>query len=484
MFLHAVEYLNIGIPQGISLLSAILKENGHSVLVADTTFMKPVGYKRPKQESNIYKKTDYDIYDLIENDPEVDVITEVQNMIDNYQPELLAIAAMTTNYQYSMDIVSKLKFNCPLIVGGVHPTICPEDVIKHDLVDMICVGEGDAALLELCNKLQLKEDLTNIKNIWIKQNEEIIKNPLRKFIDLDTLPVPDWDLFDSRHLFRPFDGKIYNGGFFVTSRGCPGKCTYCVNEKLERVCADCGRYFRRMSPSVIAEQIKYLKERYNATWYKFGDDTFLLHTEKEFEELCNLLKPLNIQFGCSVRPDTVTEKKVSLLKEMGCVAMSVGIETGNEELRRNKLHRQISNAQIEKALNIISKADIRISTFNMVGLPDERREDVYETIRLNKRLNVKAANVYVVYPFPGSILSEWYNTSIYDENGRIIPMSEGIRYNFSQMSKKEVLGLQKTFNLRLLLPETLWPVIDYAENDDEIGKIIYESLTKYTQTIL
>ena len=482
-FLHAVDYLEIGIPQGISLLAAIVKEHGHDVKVIDTTFMKTSDYKRPKAGPTIYKKTAYDIHDLVKDDYEVNVVQEIQRQIDEYAPDLFAVSVMTTNYQYSVDLMEKLDVKCTVIYGGVHPTICPEEVLAKEFVDIVCVGEGDIALPKLCDAIERKEDYFQIPNLWIKRkidgNITIIRNPQGKFVDLNTLPVPDWSLFDQRHLFRPYDGEIYTGGFFVSSRGCPGKCTYCVNEVLQGICKDCGAYFRRMSPRKIAEQVKFLKETYGATWFKFGDDTFLLHTVAEFEELRDLIKPLNIMFGCSVRPDTVTEKKVKLLKEMGCVAMSVGVETGNERLRRDSLNRQISNKQIENALYWIDKEGIRISTFNLLGIPGEKREDVYETIRLNKKLNVKAANVYILYPFPGTVIYKKYKPNIIDAEGKIIPMEKAEKFKFSMMTQDDLVGLQKTFNLYLALPETLWPIIRLAEKDDAQGKIIYDSLNDF-----
>ncbi len=487
-FLHAVDYLDIGIPQGISLLAALVKEHGHDVKVIDTTFMKTNDYKRPKAGPSIYKKTVYDIHDLVKNDSKVDVVQEIQRQIDEYAPDLFAVAVMTTNYQYSVDLMEKLNVNCTVIYGGVHPTLCPEEVIAKEFVDIVCVGEGDVALPKLCDAIERKENYSNISNLWIKKkngrNITIIRNPQGKFVDLNTLPVPDWSLFDKRHLFRPYEGEVYTGGFFVSSRGCPGKCTYCVNEVLQGICKDCGTYFRRMSPSKIANQIKFLKETYGATWFKFGDDTFLLHTVAEFEELRDLIKPLGIMFGCSVRPDTVTEKKVKLLREMGCVAMSLGIESGNEKLRRDILNRQISNKQIENALRWIGEAGIRISTFNLLGIPGEKREDVYETIKLNKKLNVKAANVYILYPFPGTVIYEMYKPNIIDDEGKIIPMEKAELFNFSTMSHDDLIGLQKTFNLYLNLPESLWPIIRLAEKNDDQGKIIYNSLRDFAISCL
>ncbi len=95
---------------------------------------------------------------------------------------------------------------------GVHPTICPEEVLAKEFVDIVCAGEGDIALPKLCDAIERKEDYFQIPNLWIKRkidgNITIIRNPQGKFVDLNTLPVPDWSLFDQRHLFRPYDGEI------------------------------------------------------------------------------------------------------------------------------------------------------------------------------------------------------------------------------------------------------------------------------------
>lgn len=106
------------------------------------------------------------------------------------------------------------------------------------------------------------------------------------------------------------------------------------------------------------------------------------------------------------------------------------------------------------------------------------------TIRMNKRLNVKAANAYILYPFPRSIVYEKYGVSILDSKGSIIPMNESDRFNFSKMSREEMVGLQRTFNLYLSLSESLWPIIRMAEEDSEQGNIIYESLKEYAVTVV
>jgi radical SAM superfamily enzyme YgiQ (UPF0313 family) len=185
-----------------------------------------------------------------------------------------------------------------------------------------------------------------------------------------------------------------------------------------------------------------------------------------------------------VRPDTVSEEKVKLVKKMGCVAMSVGIESGNEEIRRKVLNRQISNEQLERAFKIINDHEIRISTFNLIGLPTETRENVFETIAFNQKLNVKSANVYILYPFPGTQICVENEINYKGKDNRIIPMSEASVFNLSKMSIEEVEGLQKAFNLYLCLPKQLWPIIQLAEENTSQSDAIFNALNNYVSTIV
>lgn len=493
LFFHPTNYLEIGIPQGIAILSAILKKNGHEVELFDTTFLKTKP-NIPEHNSKtagptIYKKTPYTLEDLVKDDPVVSIEKEFQTKIDNFKPHLVAVSTMTTNYDFAIEIIKKVKVFCPIIFGGIHPTLCPEEVISESKVDMICIGEGDDALPELCRAIESGKDYTNIRNLWVKsKNGKICKNGHHPFVNLDNLPCPDWSIFDPRHLYRPFMGDVYKGSFYISSRGCPSGCTYCVNRTLKELFKGCGRYFRYQSPETTISQLTELKKKYGATWFKFADDTFLLRPIENLKKLGIGLKSLEIHFGCSIRPNTITEEKVKLAKEMGCVAMSIGIETGNEDLSNKVLNRQISNNQIEKTLNIVNKYGLRVSTFNMIGLPGETRKNVFETIEFNRKLNVKAANVYIIYPFPGSQISIQYNKHYKRKNGRkngsIIKMSDASVFHLSQMSPKEVEGLQRTFNLYLWLPKQLWPIIELAEDKGKQSDRIFDALNDFASTIV
>ena len=165
LFFYPANYLEIGIPQSISILSAILKKDGHEVELFDITFLKPEAYN-PEHDNKmvgpaIYKKTPYTLEDLVKDDPVVNIEKEFQKKIENFKPDLIAVSTMTTNYDFALRVIKKIKAKCPIIFGGVHTTLCPEEVLSEQTIDMICIGEGEEALPELCKAIESGNDYRN-----------------------------------------------------------------------------------------------------------------------------------------------------------------------------------------------------------------------------------------------------------------------------------------------------------------------------------
>ena len=478
LFVFPNEYLSIGIPQGIAILSACLKRAGHSTDIFDFTFVKQreVTFK----ETSNFLPTEYTLEDLVKNDPIEDIDVAFNKKVQEFVPDLIAVSVMSSSFDMASSLLRKNQAcisGIPVVFGGVHPTIDVEDVLSHDIVDYAIVGEGEEALVELADKLQQGLSVYDIKNLAYKDMSGVVHiNELRPFVDLDSLPCPDWSIFDRRHLFRPFMGKVYNGSFYGMSRGCPYQCNYCVNSTLKKIQKDCGRYFRYQSVEKTFKDLKQLKDRFEVNWIKLLDDSIMSFPIGYIEELHDKLTELDMKFGCSVRPETTTVEKVMLLKKMGCVAMSVGIESGNEEIRKVQLGRRMSNEQIKSAIKIIKEAGIRISTFNMVGLPGETRENVFETINLNRELNVSACNCYVIFPYPGTPIAISSGKDYRDMNGEFIPVEKASSFLLSKMSADEVEGLHKTFNLYLHLPQNMWDIVQAAEGNSIRANNLFDAL--------
>ena len=121
----------------------------------------------------------------------------VRISFDQYNPDLIAFSFMTGNRDWAYATAMKIKqrFDTPIIFGGVHPTLFPED-IDFNYVDYLCIGEGEYPVLELMNGLEKGEDCSNIQNLWITKNGSLVKNPLRDLIqDFDTLPLPYREIY-------------------------------------------------------------------------------------------------------------------------------------------------------------------------------------------------------------------------------------------------------------------------------------------------
>ncbi|MCP5161963.1 MAG: B12-binding domain-containing radical SAM protein [Hahellaceae bacterium] len=501
LFFHPEKYLNFGIPAGISILSAVIKQHGHEVDLFDTTFLKCADDHKldghdaaqnvtagddlvlenidefdeseeevlGKQCRGLFKETAYSIHDLVKDDPVVVPEVEFQKKIDEFKPDIIALSTMTTTFDHAVGLLRKVKHNAKVIVGGVHPTIATGDCLEQEVIDIACVGEADETFPELLNLMEAGQDYTGVKSMHFRlEDGTIIHNEVAPRVELNNLPTPDWGIFDSRHLFRPFDGEIYKGSFYSQSRGCPMQCTYCVDPTIAEITGGHKGYFRFQDPEVSYRQLKELKDKFGATWFKFVDDTFLLPNMDHLTRLRDLIKPLGIKFGCSVMPNTIKEEKLQIAVDMGCVAMSVGIESGNDAIRRTVMRRYKNDEVVEK-LQLAQKYGIRVSTFNIIGFPGESRENVFETIELNRRIGTSAANAYILYPYPGTPIAIEHKIPLRDKTGLIPTVDIGPKLGFSEMSEQELLGLRSAFNLYLVLPKSLYPVIEFAEAQNDLG---------------
>lgn len=502
LFIYPEHYLNIGIPGGISTLSAMLKRHGHQVAVFDTTFLKVapmanaqelhkkthggMGEKEADRvtQAGHYKRTAYTIEDLVKDDPVLNREAEFQRKIDAFQPDLIALSTMTSTFDECMDMLRAARYKATVIVGGVHPTIAPEDCMAQKEIDIACYVEADEVLVELCDLMQAGKDHTDVKGMIFRMpNGSLKRTSTAPRVQLDGLPCPDWGLFDPRHLYRPFDGQIYQGSFYTQSRGCPQQCTYCVDPTVAQITGGAKGYFRVQSVATTMAHLTELKAKHNVSWIKFADDSFLMQDPEHMVELGRCLKALDIKFGCSVMPNTITKEKVRIVKEMGCVAMTVGVESGNTGIRK-LMKRTYEDDKLVERLHWVIDEGIRLATFNIIGFPTETREHVFETINLNRRIGTDACNIYILFPYPGTPIQIEYKIPVRGEDGKIMPVSSASHLGLSKMSSDELEGLQATFNYYLHLPKTVWPIIAMAEAPTPLAKSMRNILKNFVVTFL
>lgn len=357
---------------GIASLSAILKKAGHQTSLIQFT-------KEISEE-------------------------EFQRKVKTLNPDLICFSSTAHVFSFIKKYakaVKKIK-NIPVICGGVHPTVCPEEVIKDENIDIICRGEGDLVIKELCQKMENGQPIEDIKNLWVKKKGNIFKNELRSLItNLDELPYPDREIFDYPNLNLEKKGI----GTFMFSRGCPYQCTFCCESTLRKLYPNPQYYHRIRSPQSVVAEIKEVIRQYSFIKFIRLDDDLLFARLDWLREFVPLYKKeVGLPFSSDIRVNLMTEEILSLLKEAGIHLLRVGVESGNDYILKDILNKMITVEQIKKAFTAARKYNIKTQAYNMVGLPGEGPKEILETIKLNAEIKADLSVVSIFYPYKGTYL--------------------------------------------------------------------------------
>ncbi|MFH0778609.1 MAG: radical SAM protein [Candidatus Eisenbacteria bacterium] len=323
--------------------------------------------------------------------------------VESLEPDLVAFSTTTNMFSSVREFAGALRKKRKVlsVCGGVHATLAPEEVIGSDGVDVVCVGEGEDALVELCQRLESGRDPTDVRNLWYKTNGKIVRNPVRPLREnLDELGFPDRSIFDRSVLE---DARLERQ-VFLASRGCPYDCSYCCNHSLREVAE--GKYVRFRSPGHVVEEIETVVREDAPRYLIFHDDVLTLNKKwlREFAELYR--DRISLPFVCNSVATALDEQCLKLLKEAGCIEALIGIESGDEELRTKILRRRMGEEAILRAFHLCEHSGLESTAYNMVGLPFENMEKVLRTIKLNARARPTKIQVSIFFPFPGTRLYE------------------------------------------------------------------------------
>jgi len=314
-----------------------------------------------------------------------------------FQPDLIGLSFMTGNRHWARVTASRLKahFETPIIVGGVHPTLFPED-IDFSAVDYLCVGEGEYPMLELTDALARGAPATGIRNLWVKTGSGITKNPLRDLIgDLDSLPMPHRRLYGRYEFIRRLPVKR-----FITGLGCPFRCTFCYNPLEMQLFAGKGRYIRQKSVERVIAEIHEAREEGCLRRVHFSDDLFGLNRRWLDEFLAVYSREIGLPFSCNVRIDLVDDDWARAMAAAGCWGVSFGIESGSARLRNQILKKNLADDVIVANARCLKKHGIRLVTSNMFALPGETLEDAFKTLSLNQQVRPDYTRASILLPYP------------------------------------------------------------------------------------
>lgn len=429
----------------IEALSAILKKHGHqSTLAFDRGMFDDKQYFSVPFLARIF-----------------DDRKQVTRDILDYKPDLLAFSVFADNFQWCLDIAREVKkyLNVPVIMGGIHPTSVPEVCIAQDCVDIICRGEGEYPLLELAESMGKGKIDHRIRNLWFKQDGQVIENLPRPLIEnLDRLPLIDKELFAE---FIPIS-RYY---LTVTNKGCIAHCSYCSQnfyarwEKENNI----GRFFRERSVASVINELKQMKKRYKFKRVDIKNNVLSASKKWVFDFLDKYKKDINVPFRIMGHPRTITFETASALKSAGCWHVQIGIESINPRIRKQVLNRHESNEDIIQALKAMDDAGLGYSVDVMVGLPGESDEDIIEVLKLfaERRCLIRASIFWLEY-LPGVEITNFALSRNYINKDDLRRANHGLQANYlstgsirDRKTKERLLNYQLLFRLLPIMPERL-----------------------------
>lgn len=371
---------------GLRTMSAYLKDNGHQTQL--------IFLPDPQGDDLVMGKRHYDER----------VLAETAGLCAD--SDLVGLTLMTNHFEAAVEISAylKSKSDTPVVWGGVHPTVRPEECLQH--ADLVCVGEGEDVILDLANRMERGEDLSDLANVWLRKDGRVIQNAVRPLeMNLDVYPVPDYSGEDHHVMYKgsvkPLDydltrtllargtvaDHLHHVGYqTMTGRGCPHQCTYCINDAIKCMYGKRG-YLRWRSNDHVMSELTWVKEHMPYVGYVWiSDDAFIARSQDSIEEFCDRYKDkINLPFSCLVSPLTVTEKKMERLVDAGLIYIQMGVESGSPHMQEVYNRPHMNNEKTLKAMHVINKHKDRMQPPGydfLLDAPYETDDDRVESLRL------------------------------------------------------------------------------------------------------
>ncbi len=334
---------------------------------------------------------------VVPMDEEIDGIIERLRFL---KPDIVGISVSSIHYWAAIKVTREIQKNLkiPVIWGGLHPSIAPEECIEF--ADLICRGEGEETILELAEKVHKGSDITKIRNLWIRKGNKIIKNDVRLFIqDLDTLPFPDYENKDvycvsMRGGYIPLNVK-WGTYHIMASRGCQFSCAYCTENLIRKIYKGSFRYRKRSAQNVIAE-LNQAQKKYNIKSANFHDSTFPHETEwiKDFSYIYK--EKVGLPFLVRMYPTVIKKENVDLLVKAGLSIMGTSLESASERVRKEVFHRGVTDSKFIDTHKFLTQYK-RLKIYHpiIIDNPFETEEDKKKAFDLLMKLS----GTFTLVPF-------------------------------------------------------------------------------------
>lgn len=383
---------------GVRYISSLLQQEGHKTSLIyfkkyNQTKRKEIAHKLHEtyngEKHTWHEGIGYDGEEMVFAYPPDVHATELDilcTFIEQRKPILIGISLSSSYFPIADQITKRIKkqFSIPVLWGGAGPTTNPEKMIKQ--CDILAIGEAEYSVTELVKRLESKKKYTDISNLWINQNDTIVRNATNPLIqNLDALPFPDFSytekfLIDKNTIKECKEINNFPGVYTImTSRGCPFSCSFCINDYYRKIYKG-EKYVRRRSVQNIIDELVLAKKNLPIHYITFYDEVFTFD-KPWIKEFCIAYKKhIGLPFWCNIYPTLIDEEIISWLKDAGVESVTLGIQSGSEKLVREVYTRNVPNEKILFAAHLLHTYKINYIVDVITNSPFETEEDCQKTL--------------------------------------------------------------------------------------------------------
>lgn len=383
-------------PLGLAYIAPVLEREGIEVSILDA--IAEGFYNIERIENDIYKcGLSWD---------------EIEQRIREYRPNIIGVSCMFTarfaNALQISKIAKKVNKSIITVLGGMHPSTCPHQVLQYESIDFIIIGEGEKSFLSLVRQLGVpSNDLSKIKGLGYRNNGRITINPEKDFIeDLDEIPLPARHLLPMERYFQINTGRDSlstekRQTSLITSRGCPYHCTFCSAIALW------GRKWRKRSAENVLQEIEQLVRKYKIKEISFEDDNLILDRDR-FEKICQGIIERDFRIKWNT-PNGIAIKNldpnlIKLMRKSGCKRLNFGIESGDKYILNEVIKKELSLDRVKQVIAWCKSEGIITLGYFVLGMPGETKDSIRGTIDFAKELSLDEVGLFIATPFPGTEL--------------------------------------------------------------------------------
>jgi len=390
---------------GLTSLAAYIRQAGMEAAVLTGDLLMDLSSANKYLSMNLRKyAAGQRQYEIIVNDKTHSVWRKLTDVVRQTRPMAVGISYLTPLkhvVERIAGLIREIDRDIKIIAGSFHPTFCPEEVMQNPDIDFVIRGEGEIPLLCLVKELKkVSPNWETVPGIHYRDgNGRVRHNPNAELIDnLDELPFP------ARDLVLNCDYNLYRLHNISTARGCPYTCTFCSDRRLW------GGKVRRRSVANVIEELKLLKDMYKKIDYvEIVDGTFTFD-QKYVQAFCDAMiaHHLNIEWRCTARYDNLNEALLQLMKRAKCSGLYLGLESGSNRILKS-MDKKTTVEQNIKLSKMIYSSGIPSVTSIILGLPDEGKEDMEQTLKLMKKVKTDIFDVNSYIPLAGTSLYDSMN---------------------------------------------------------------------------